>query len=101
MITIKRYTNRKLYNTDSRQYITLDDIAAILNDGCDIRVVDHRTGMDLTTLTLLQVILEQERQIGGLLPSVLVFSSDENITLPSRSRKLRVPVPVTSLTSPA
>ncbi len=72
MITIKRYTNRKLYNTDSRQYITLDDIAAILNDGCDIRVVDHRTGMDLTTLTLLQVILEQERQIGGLLPSVLV-----------------------------
>jgi len=72
MITIKRYTNRKLYNTDSRQYITLDDIAAILNNGGDIRVVDHRSGVDLTTLTLLQVILEQERQIGGLLPSVLV-----------------------------
>ena len=72
MITIKRYNNRKLYNTDLRQYVTLDDIAAILNDGGDIRVVDHRSGVDLTTLTLLQVILEQERQIGGLLPSVLV-----------------------------
>jgi len=72
MTTIKRYSNRKLYNTDACQYVTLEEIAGILKANGDVRVIDHRTGADLTTLTLLQVVLEQERQIGGLLPAVLL-----------------------------
>ena len=72
MTTIKRYSNRKLYNTDTYQYVTLEEIAGILKADGDVRVIDHRTGADLTTLTLLQVVLEQERQIGGLLPAVLL-----------------------------
>ena len=85
MTTIKRYSNRKLYNTDTCQYVTLEEIAGILKADGDVRVIDHRTGADLTTLTLLQVVLEQERQIGGLLPAVLlkriIQSGDQKIQM--------------------
>ncbi len=85
MTTIKRYSNRKLYNTDTCQYVTLEEIAGILKADGDVRVIDHRTGADLTTLTLLQVVLEQERHIGGLLPAVLlkriIQSGDQKIQM--------------------
>jgi polyhydroxyalkanoate synthesis repressor PhaR len=67
MITIKRYPNRKLYNTDTKQYITLDGIAALIRRGEEIHVTDNVTGEDLTTVTLTQIILDQEKKQEGLL----------------------------------
>lgn len=68
MPLIKRYPNRKLYNTEAKQYITLQEIATLLRQGQEIQVVDHATGEDLTALTLSQVILEQEKRRSGFLP---------------------------------
>ncbi len=68
MPVIKRYPNRKLYNTEAKQYITLQEIATLLRQGEEIQVVDHATGEDLTALTLSQVILEQEKRRSGFLP---------------------------------
>lgn len=72
MASIKRYTNRKLYDTDSRRYVTLDDIANMIRRGEDVRVVDHVTGEDLTSLTMLQVVFEEQKKIGGLMPQVFL-----------------------------
>jgi len=72
MPVIKRYPNRKLYDTVAKQYITLEQIAHLIRDGQDIQVVDHATGEDLTALTLTQVILEQERKRSGFLPQTVL-----------------------------
>ena len=72
MPLIKRYSNRKLYDTEARQYVKLDDIGEMVRRGEDVRVVDHATGADLTTGILLQVVLEQERSIGGILPNSIL-----------------------------
>lgn len=68
MTLIKRYPNRKLYDTEAKQYITLEGIANLIRQGQDISVIDHATGEDLTTLTLTQIIVEQEKRQGGLFP---------------------------------
>jgi polyhydroxyalkanoate synthesis repressor PhaR len=68
MPIIKRYPNRKLYDTEARQYITLEGIAALIREGCLLTVLDHATGEDLTALTLTQVISEQEKKRNGFLP---------------------------------
>jgi polyhydroxyalkanoate synthesis repressor PhaR len=65
---IKRYPNRKLYDTEAKAYVTLDGIATLIRQGEEIQIVDHVTGDDLTALTLTQVILEQEKKQGGYLP---------------------------------
>jgi polyhydroxyalkanoate synthesis repressor PhaR len=65
---IKRYPNRKLYDTEAGRYITLEDVAALICRGHEVQVVDHVTGEDLTVLTLAQVILEQARRREGGLP---------------------------------
>ncbi len=72
MPVIKRYSNRKLYDTESKRYVTLEDLADFIRKGEDVRVVDHNTGDDLTSVTLLQVIFEEEKKIGGLLPQVFM-----------------------------
>jgi len=72
MITIKRYANRKLYNTKTRSYITLDDIAQYLQDGDEVQVVDHASGEDITTATLTQILAQQEKQDLGSVPQVLL-----------------------------
>lgn len=72
MPVIKRYSNRKLYDTDSKRYVTLEDLAEFIRQGEDVRVVDHVTGEDLTSVTLLQVIFEEEKKIGGLLPQLFM-----------------------------
>lgn len=69
---IKRYANRKLYDTVTRTYVTLDEIAQAVRRGEEVRVTDHATGEDLTTATLLQVVTEQERRMGGLLPQIIL-----------------------------
>ena len=69
MLTIiKRYPNRKLYNTETKRYITLDGIASMIKQGDEVQVLDHTTGEDLTSLTLTQIIFEQEKKRGGFLP---------------------------------
>lgn len=72
MPVIKRYSNRKLYDTDSKRYVTLEDLAEFIRQGEEVRVVDHVTGEDLTSVTLLQVIFEEEKKIGGLMPQIFL-----------------------------
>ena len=68
MRIIKRYSNRKLYDTETKQYITLDQIANLVREGEELQVVDNTSGDDLTALTLSQIILEQEKKQKGFLP---------------------------------
>lgn len=72
MPVIKRYPNRKLYDTEAKAYITLGQIAYLIREGQEVQVVDHATGEDLTALTLTQVILEQERARSGFLPQTVL-----------------------------
>ncbi len=58
---IKRYQNRKLYDTKESRYVTLDDIAEMIRRGEEVVVKDKRTGRDLTALTLAQIIFEQQK----------------------------------------
>lgn len=57
-VVIKKYGNRRLYDTGDSRYVTLDELAAKLRSGVDLRVVDAQTGEDLTQATLTQIILE-------------------------------------------
>ncbi len=59
---IKRYENRKLYDTEDRQYVSFDDIAALVRRGVDVQVVDNTSGDDITTQTLTQVIFEEGKK---------------------------------------
>jgi polyhydroxyalkanoate synthesis repressor PhaR len=68
MPVIKRYPNRKLYDTEAKRYITLDGIAELIRDGAEVQVVDHTTEEDLTAVTLTQIIFEQEKRQSGFLP---------------------------------
>lgn len=71
-VLIKRYPNRKLYNTDAKRYITLDSIADLIRDGYDVEVRDHETSEDLTGVTLSQIIFEREKKDSGYLPNILL-----------------------------
>jgi len=59
---IKRYTNRKLYDTVESRYVTLDEIAEMIKAGADVKIVDNRTKEDLTSITLAQIIFEEEKK---------------------------------------
>lgn len=74
MPVIKRYPNRKLYDTEAKRYVTLDYIAALIQANEDVLVIDHETGEDLTNLTLSQIIFEQEKKGAGLLSRSLLTS---------------------------
>lgn len=65
---IKRYANRKLYDTEEKRYVTLDQVANLVRDGEEIKVVDNESGEDLTSVTLSQILVEQEKKGGGALP---------------------------------
>lgn len=62
---IKKYSNRKLYDTYARRYITLEDIARLVRDGSDITVVQRDTGEDLTPVILSQIVVREERRGGN------------------------------------
>ncbi|MCB8943695.1 MAG: pesticidal protein Cry15Aa [Ardenticatenaceae bacterium] len=68
MVIIKRYPNRKLYDSEAKKYITLEGIAELIRTGQEVQIVDHSTGEDLTAVTLTQIIFEQEKKTGGFLP---------------------------------
>jgi polyhydroxyalkanoate synthesis repressor PhaR len=59
---IKRYTNRKLYDTVESRYVTLDEIAEMVKAGTEVRILDNRTKEDLTSITLAQIIFEEEKK---------------------------------------
>lgn len=67
-IVIKKYANRRLYNTEKSSYITLDDLAAMTRDGTDFKVVDAKTGEDITHSVLTQIIMEEESRGQTMLP---------------------------------
>ncbi|CAG7594427.1 MAG: polyhydroxyalkanoate synthesis repressor PhaR [Candidatus Midichloria sp.] len=67
-LLIKKYPNRRLYNTATSNYVTLDDIRQLIKRGYDVEVVDVKTGEDLTKLTLIQIVLEQQQNGYELLP---------------------------------
>ncbi len=69
---IKRYESRKLYDTEESRYISLEDIAAWVREGQEVKVVDNATATDVTGQTLTQVMLEEGRRGTRFLPSELL-----------------------------
>lgn len=67
-IIIKKYANRRLYNTNSSSYITLDDLAGMTREGVDFQVLDAKTGNDITHSILTQIIMEEESHGEQMLP---------------------------------
>ena len=67
-IIVKRYQNRKLYDTQNSTYVTLEDIGVMVHKGEDVRVIDNKTKEDLTSITLTQIIFEEEKRKKSLLP---------------------------------
>jgi polyhydroxyalkanoate synthesis repressor PhaR len=69
---IKRYSNRKLYDTQESRYVTLEELEEMIRAGKEISVVDVSTGEDLTSITLAQIILENERSHRAALPTAFL-----------------------------
>ncbi len=67
-LLIKRYASRRLYNTETSDYVTLEDIAAFIRDGREVQIIDLKTGDDLTRQYLLQIIAEHESRGENVLP---------------------------------
>ena len=72
-ITIKKYANRRLYNTGTSTYVTLEDLATMVKNGEEFLVYDAKTGDDITRSVLAQIIFEQENKAGqNLLPTTFL-----------------------------
>jgi polyhydroxyalkanoate synthesis repressor PhaR len=67
-LLIKRYASRRLYNTETSDYVTLEDIAAFIHAGREVQIVDLKTGDDLTRQYLLQIVTEHESRGESVLP---------------------------------
>ncbi|MCB2111268.1 MAG: polyhydroxyalkanoate synthesis repressor PhaR [Defluviimonas sp.] len=67
-LLIKRYASRRLYNTETSDYVTLEDIAAFIREGREVQIVDLKSGDDLTRQYLLQIIAEHESRGESVLP---------------------------------
>jgi len=65
---IKRYANRKLYDTQHSRYVTLDQISEMIRAGDDVKIIDNKTKEDLTSVTLAQIIFEEEKKQRSFLP---------------------------------
>lgn len=80
-VVIKKYGNRRLYDTAGSRYVNLEDIAALVREGKDVKVVDAKTGRDLTRVTLTQIITEDAKDKPTGLPlellRQLIVASDE------------------------
>ena len=67
-VIVKKYANRRLYNTATSSYVTLEDLAKMIKEGGDFVVTDAKTGEDITRSVLTQIIVEQEQKGQNLLP---------------------------------
>ena len=68
---IKRYQNRKLYDTHQSCYVTLTEIAQIIREGNEVKVIDNKTKDDITYNTQIQILFDQEKRVGGVDTSLL------------------------------
>lgn len=71
-VVIRKYANRRLYDTTGSRYVNLEDIAALIRQGTEVQVIDAKTGQDLTRVTLTQVILEDAKGEPSGLPLELL-----------------------------
>ena len=67
-VVVKKYANRRLYNTESSSYVTLEDLAQMVRNGRDFVVYDAKSGEDITRSVLTQIIVEEESKGSNLLP---------------------------------
>jgi len=72
-VIIKRYGNRRLYNTETSSYVNYQDLIKLIRDGHDIQVIDSKTKADVTKSVLMQAILEEEKNEKNLLPLPFLF----------------------------
>jgi polyhydroxyalkanoate synthesis repressor PhaR len=88
-IIIKRYANRKLYDTEKKRYITLSGIAKYIQEDEDVIVIENTTGEDISNLMLTQIIIEIERENTGLFPKSilagLIQTSSDTIEIIKRT----------------
>ncbi len=87
-LVIKRYASRRLYNTETSDYVTLEDIAGFIREGREVNIIDLKSGDDLTRQYLLQIIAEHESRgesvlpIGVLTDLVRSYTSQANSVVP-------------------
>lgn len=90
MRLIKRYSNRKLYDTTQSSYVTLEEIAEMVRNGDEVTIIDNKSGEDLTRVTLAQILFEEEKRDRRALPlntlRLIIQSPTDLIS------KLRTPV---------
>ena len=67
---IKKYSNRKLYDTNKKKYVNLSEISRLIREGIELKVIDNQTKEDITSLILAQIIVEQEKTKKLMLPSI-------------------------------
>ena len=72
-LVIKRYGNRRLYNTETRSYVNYEELAKLVRDGQDIKVIDSTTKEEVTKAVLIQMILEEEKNKKTILPTEFLF----------------------------
>lgn len=72
-LVIKRYGNRRLYNTETRSYVNYQDLIKLARTGIDFQVVDSTTKEDVTKAVLIQLILEEEKNNNNILPTPFLF----------------------------
>jgi polyhydroxyalkanoate synthesis repressor PhaR len=72
-VVVKKYANRRLYNTEASSYVTLDDLAKMVREGRDFVVYDAKSGDDITRSVLTQIIVEEESKVGqSMLPTAFL-----------------------------
>ena len=71
-VVLKKYANRRLYDTEKSVYVTLNEVAAYIREGVDVSIVDAKTKEDVTAFTLTQIILEEAKSKNALLPVPLL-----------------------------
>ncbi len=78
-VVIKKYGNRRLYDSSNSKYVNLDDIAGFIREGKEVQVVDAKTGRDLTRVTLTQIITEDAKEKPTGLPLELLRQLDRRV----------------------
>ncbi len=73
VLTIKRYGNRRLYNTETRSYVNYQDLIKLARSGEDFQVIDSTTKEDVTKAVLIQLVLEEEKNNNNILPTPFLF----------------------------
>lgn len=99
---IKKYANRKLYDTETSRLITLAEIAARISEGNGVQVIDNETGDDITTIVLAQIILEQEKGKREIMPTSVILQElvrrGRSSVLELLERSLGAPIEMIALT---